>query len=607
MSHAVSPTGFRSGKFYPWSHNTVSSLNNKQTALDKNVNLALGVEATTNSLLRRNNYWTVKSTTKHDAVTGVTKLNVLYYPLVSPILRKRVFPTYCSPRNLLNQPSSYTESFKKVMAKVWSSKNRAFDNRFIRAKPRPNLNRIVMKAMFRGTKLFRGFKKLILVNKHKKFKLKTRVKKVSKYLKNKFTHYDTKKNRWIRWRLSKQRLNARLLSKQLSKRVGSRVQIKFMNAFTYLLKKTKVLHYGTAQQRIWNKRYHYNKKRFTSYYDIVNSLFLLCHIPYSEGLVIKMIQYGLTKMHRRKIRPKNFFYFINSVISNMPEIKKKFNALRLVITGKLRGGTSRTKSFNTGFGVIPVQTIEKNIRYEFGNVRSKYGSFGVKLFTWRKSETELLSERRNKWVQYRERRKTHYKLKVKKFKSKRRIKKLKFAKYTAIKKAYNIYVNILNAHKTVSVIALAKNLVKQRSTNASTNLKIKLETLLNNMTHQDFKARKTQLTNLEEFNQFKKKLSKLTLDRVRLAALNNIKPSRHPSINKMHLKMKFNLEKSIISLKAKKASDKAARKLALIKRKRWLAHKNRFKKFGLKQQTKFNIKRKRWLANKNKSNIKRKY
>jgi len=94
-----------------------------------------------------------------------------------------------------------------------------------------------------------------------------------------------------------------------------------------------------------------------------------------------MIQYGLTNMHRRKIRPKNMFYFLNSVVKNMKAIQKNFNAFRLIITGKLRGGTSRTQAFSTGFGILPKQTLDKNIGYAFGNVRSKYGAFGVKIFT----------------------------------------------------------------------------------------------------------------------------------------------------------------------------------------------------------------------------------
>jgi hypothetical protein len=94
-----------------------------------------------------------------------------------------------------------------------------------------------------------------------------------------------------------------------------------------------------------------------------------------------MIQYGLLKMHKKKIRPKVFFYFLDSVLKNMPQIRNRFAAFRLIITGKLRGGTSRTKSFSAGFGTIPNQSLNKDIRYEYGDVRSKYGSFGVKIFT----------------------------------------------------------------------------------------------------------------------------------------------------------------------------------------------------------------------------------
>jgi ribosomal protein S3 len=98
-----------------------------------------------------------------------------------------------------------------------------------------------------------------------------------------------------------------------------------------------------------------------------------------------MIQYGLIKLHKKKIRPKNFFYFIDSVLKNLHVVRNRFEAFRVIITGKLRGGTSRTKSFSTGFGVIPNQTLEKNIRYEYGDIRSKYGSFGVKVITLRKT------------------------------------------------------------------------------------------------------------------------------------------------------------------------------------------------------------------------------
>jgi hypothetical protein len=415
MSHLVNPTGFRAGKTFLWSNNAVAVINNKQSALDKNINYSAGIESVVNSLIRRNNFWTVKSATKFNDSSGIAKFNVLYYPLVSPILRKRMFPTYCAPRRLLYKPTKYTEPFKKLVAKVWSLKNREFTERFTRAKRRKNLNRMITKAMFRGTKLFHGFKTFL--SKNSNFNTSKKVnswKRITthKYLRSKIANYLIKKNRWRRWRSSRYRLSSKRLSKQVSKRIGTRVQVKAINVFNYLAKKNKKLYFKRHQRHIWNKRFHYNKKRFSSYYDMVNSLYLLCAIPLLEGLVIRMIQYGLTKMHRRKIRPKTFFYFIDSIVKNMPQIKANFNTFRVIITGKLRGGTARTKTFSTGFGVIPRQTLDKNIRYEFGDIRSKYGSFGVKLLTWRKSKHERKVDRRVKWVMH-YRRKAKHRLLVK--------------------------------------------------------------------------------------------------------------------------------------------------------------------------------------------------
>jgi ribosomal protein S3 len=86
-------------------------------------------------------------------------------------------------------------------------------------------------------------------------------------------------------------------------------------------------------------------------------------------------------MHKRKIRPKLFFYFLDSVLKNSKNLKKEFEAFKIVITGKLMGGTARTRSFSVGFGNFPIQSFDCNIRYEMGQLKSKYGSFGIKIFT----------------------------------------------------------------------------------------------------------------------------------------------------------------------------------------------------------------------------------
>jgi ribosomal protein S3 len=110
-------------------------------------------------------------------------------------------------------------------------------------------------------------------------------------------------------------------------------------------------------------------------------MILLSKIKYGENLLAKMIKYSLLRMSKRKIQPKQIFYFLDKVIKVLPDLKKNFESIRIIITGKLRGGTSRTKIFNIGFGYIPRQSIDKDINYSFENIHSKYGSYGIKILT----------------------------------------------------------------------------------------------------------------------------------------------------------------------------------------------------------------------------------
>jgi hypothetical protein len=97
--------------------------------------------------------------------------------------------------------------------------------------------------------------------------------------------------------------------------------------------------------------------------------------------VISILQDGLQKMHKQRLKPKYFFYFLDSVLKNMPELRDAFNAIKIIITGKLYGGRARTHRFIVGFGSIPLQSLTTNLCNEFGNLESKYGSFGLKLIT----------------------------------------------------------------------------------------------------------------------------------------------------------------------------------------------------------------------------------
>jgi hypothetical protein len=358
MYQLVNPTGFRPGKVFLWNKNVIN-LDNNQTTLtnNKNINISVGLERIINNVLRRNNYWIVKSSMKYNSYSGIINCKVLYYPLIMPIVRKKIFPTYGAFRSILYKVTGSSSSLEKLLYRLWFIKMRIFILRFIRTpNKKKNINKKLTLSMWKGNK--------------------------NLYL---------KKEKWIN---SKKLFNSKQLGKQISKRIGARISIKTSNVFFYLWKKfPKLIQFKNHQQHFWNKKYSYHKARFTAYYDLINSIWLLCRIPFSEELVMDMIKQGLKNMHRRKIRPKQFFYFIDAIIKNMPQVRNTFNAFRILIRGKLRGGTSRTSKWLAGFGDLPRQSLEKNVRYAFGDILSKYGSFGIKLITWRKSKYEFYKDK----------------------------------------------------------------------------------------------------------------------------------------------------------------------------------------------------------------------
>ena len=62
----------------------------------------------------------------------------------------------------------------------------------------------------------------------------------------------------------------------------------------------------------------------------------------------------------------------------MPEIQEKFSVFKISITGKLAGGTKRTKFHSIGYGVLPVQTLSIQTMTNFIAYTHVYGEFGVK-------------------------------------------------------------------------------------------------------------------------------------------------------------------------------------------------------------------------------------
>lgn len=403
MSHVINPTGFRAGKTFLWNKNTLLVQQNNENLINKNTNLSVGIEETLDKILNKNNNFIVKSSIKQNSNNSIPVVKVLYYPNLKANLKEQIVPKYNTNRRLLSKTFFYNSNFKALIKKIWFIKKYEFRNRFLKTKKRLNITKWFTSNIFRGNKAnIRSLKKTNLIDNLKiknvlysnnwRSKFLIKIKSSKKKL---LVNYN--KRNWKRWAINNKKIqvNNKQLSKQLSKRIGTRVEVNAINVFTYLFKKKHhQFKLKNHQNHIWNKTYSFHRRNYSSYFDIVNSLFILAKIPYTEDLVTKLIQYNLLRMHkRRRLKPKPFFYFLAAVLKNMRALKMKFKAFRIIITGKLQGGTSRTKMFNIGFGTIPRQSIDKNIRYSFENLHSKYGSFGIKLMTWRKSKHEILCDR----------------------------------------------------------------------------------------------------------------------------------------------------------------------------------------------------------------------
>ena len=372
MAHLVNPIGLRAGQTLLWSGSSLVS-NNKNQLLSSKVGLATGLESLASWLLKYENYYVVQSTVQLNTISGVPNVCLLYYPLVTAISRKRQFPLYTNQRLLLDNTKTYNPKFLKFLLKSWNFRFKEFNTRFLSSKRKIQLNRWL------GSKMFRGSSAI---------SLRSKSKRILSYVKRN-TNYYTRRLHWSRWQRSKLRFSSNYLAQLIGARSGIRVSVKSINVFRYLSLKFGYLRFKTYQNHIWQS-YHRSKRLFSTFYDMVNAFYLLCMLPNTERLVVTLVQYSLLKMHRRKIKPKRFFYFVDAVIKNMPHIKTYFHACRVIVTGKLKGGTARTGSYSAGFGIFPRQSMSQDIKMSFGNLHSKYGSFGIKLLTWRKQNAFTL-------------------------------------------------------------------------------------------------------------------------------------------------------------------------------------------------------------------------
>lgn len=111
--------------------------------------------------------------------------------------------------------------------------------------------------------------------------------------------------------------------------------------------------------------FHENRVTTKSFLDILGESF---------SLILK-------KNHGR------YFRFVNDLLTTLIRIKvpsdcKELVGMKFIISGKLKGKL-RAKSYLIERGSVPIQTLNKNIDFSKKTVYTRYGTFGIKLWSCR--------------------------------------------------------------------------------------------------------------------------------------------------------------------------------------------------------------------------------
>lgn len=398
MVHKVPPFSFRVGKTFIWDSNVLAKSNVLDfisgTAFERSIYDACY------RLGRKQRMYAIKATEKTALKNKAIKILLLYMPQIKrrPARRRNRF--YKLRKYLVrNRCSDFLSVyFLKIKKRMAGTKARL---RF-----KLYLNRWLTKRMFRGSKMWRQavdahnfFQKLTTITRFSMTIFTNLLLKIKKFpvtenvplgYKNKkgfaLLNFIQKRRQWVpkpqherrKWRRRSSEQHIRRLfdvvrfSEKLSKFIKTRVKVKAFNLFLYLNIKGR-MKYRTHQAHFWNKRYRYQRFFYAHYYDIINAFLV---IGLFDNLRILWELMKVTIPFLTKV--KRFLFFLNNVTKSMRCIVRKFNCFRIRITGKLGGGTKRTKTFLLGYGTIPYISIKKKVRAMFISYRHKHGAFGVK-------------------------------------------------------------------------------------------------------------------------------------------------------------------------------------------------------------------------------------
>ena len=176
-----------------------------------------------------------------------------------------------------------------------------------------------------------------------------------------------------------------ILSFTVSQELRQRVRVFAINVFKYMLIKGLLRpgEYLEHLSQLSSQRTKKARNIYNSYTDLINIIFLQIKFINTEWLVLRILKYALFKMHKKNLKLKYFLRFFHNVIMLSRKLDKNLTLFRLVVHGKIKGGTFRTKTETLGFGKASRNSIGVNIRYCYDNIYSKYGEYGMHLMIGR--------------------------------------------------------------------------------------------------------------------------------------------------------------------------------------------------------------------------------
>lgn len=396
-----SPTSIRLGRTFAWADNIALPNPRSSAHTGGDLSLVRGLDhASSALLLKYHELYTVKGSIRVSEKTKRLHYYLLFMPKMKQPYIQRQFKKltdFMEERVLSTRPLN-NETRKAVESQVMARRMHRSPSKGIFY--RNNVNKWITYRMFRNSSptTRRSVKNIprkkinqiktkltIFIKRHRsvrkfynpRFKFKLRLRKF-KTRPHWQTHYRSgKRGTQVLRKDTLINMNDHNMSRQLSKISNRSVRVKTMNVFTYLAKKG-LIRYHTHQEHMWGP-YRRFRRRYSYYYYIVNSFFILTVIPKTERVLFSVLKQFIP--YTKKLR--RFFYFIDFLIKKMNAIRMHFRCFRFVIIGKMAGGSKRTKTLTIGYGEFPYQSTSANVFNNFMSFPHKFGAFGIKLFMWR--------------------------------------------------------------------------------------------------------------------------------------------------------------------------------------------------------------------------------